>query len=247
MKKLLLIIATLSICILRLNAQINLEHTLDGYLMPIIIDDNPEYYYDVYDKSNNIKIYDKNFNLYKNINITPPDNCNRYYTNATALNNDIIFMICFNNINNTSDPNNCINKLYDINGNIIKDLGKSCSAGSFIVYSNKMLYYKMFINSNNQVSYATEIYSISLVNNLNESNYNCTISPFPNPANNIITLPYNLNSGFSEMLIHDINGKLIEKKIIDSSSNNILLDIEGYIPGVYLYSVNGFTQKFVVR
>lgn len=49
------------------------------------------------------------------------------------------------------------------------------------------------------------------------------------------------------MLIHDINGKLIEKKIIDSSSNNILLDIEGYMPGVYLYSVNGFTQKFVVR
>ena len=82
MKKLLLIIATLSICILRLNAQINLEHTFDGYLMPIIIDDNPEYYYDVYDKSNNIKIYDKNFNLYKNINITPPDNYNRYYTNA---------------------------------------------------------------------------------------------------------------------------------------------------------------------
>lgn len=245
MKKLLLIIATLSICILRLNAQINLEHTFDGYLMPIIIEDNPEYYYDVYDKSNNIKIYDKNFNLYKNINITPPDNCNRYYTNATALNNDIIFMICF--INNTSDPNNCINKLYDINGNIIKDLGESSSVGSIIVYSNKMLYYKIFINSNNQVSYATEIYSISSVNNLNESNYNCTTSPFPNPANNIITLPYNLNSGFSEMLIHDINGKLIEKKIIDSSSNNILLDIEGYIPGVYLYSVNGFTQKFVVR
>lgn len=242
MKKLLLIIATLSSCILRLNAQINLEHTLDGYLMPIIIDDNPEYYYDVYDESNNIKIYDKNFNLYKNINITPPDKCNRYHTNSTVLNNDIIFIIYFNNINNTSDPNNYI-ILYDINGNIIKDL----YGIGVIVYSNKMLCYKAFINSNDQLSYATEIYSISSVNNLNESSDNCTTSPFPNPANNIITLPYNLNSGFSEMLIHDINGKLIEKKIIDSSSNNILLDIEGYMPGVYLYSVNGFTQKFVVR
>ena len=51
----------------------------------------------------------------------------------------------------------------------------------------------------------------------------------------------------AEMLIYDVNGKMIEKKMIDSTFDKILLNVESYTPGIYFYSVNGVSHKFVVR
>lgn len=228
-------------------AQIDLEHTFNGNLQPIILNGEISYYYDASDISNNIKIYDDNFNLYKNINITSPDNYNIQSSSITiSTNNDLLIIASFINSNASNMNEQSIHRIYDFDGSIIKDFGKSYNS-SIIFYFDKILRYKITIDSNNNISYTTEIYSNPFVTSLNETTNNNFSFPFPNPANNIITLPYNIKTANSEMYIYDVNGKLIEKKSIDSSSDKILLNIEGYTPGLYLYTIDGITQKFIVK
>lgn len=226
-----------------LNAQ-NLEHTFNGYFQTIIIDGSVYYYnmYPISPSSNAITIYDDNFNLYKNINITPPNN---YEINLLSMINDSHFIVTFMNPTASNLNDRCIDKIYNTNGNVIKDFGKSYLS---MIYStsNKIVRVKCITDSKD-TSYTTEIYSNPFVTSLNETTNNNFSFPFPNPANNIITLPYNIKTANSEMYIYDVNGKLIEKKAIDSSSDKILLNIEGYTPGLYLYTIEGITQKFIVK
>ena len=73
-------------------------------------------------------------------------------------------------------------------------------------------------------------------------------SPYPNPANTYITLPYKLNEGeFAVMNIFNINGQLIETKKIGYDFDKILLDVSGYAKGMYIYEVKNVSNKFVVK
>lgn len=228
-----------------LNAQ-NLEHTFNGYFQTIIIDGSVYYYnmYPISPSSNAITIYDDNFNLYKNINITPPNN---YEINSISMINDSHFIVTFMNPTASNLNDWHIHKIYNTNGNVIKDFGKSYLSGIYST-SNKIVRVKFkYITDSEDISYTTEIYSNPFVTSLNETTNNNFSFPFPNPANNIITLPYNIKTANSEMYIYDVNGKLIEKKAIDSSSDKILLNIEGYTPGLYLYTIEGIPQKFIVK
>ena len=131
--------------------------------------------------------------------------------------------------------------LYDIDGNIVK---KWDDIADFNFYNNKMIVYLRDWEN----GWVSEIYSIDGYD-LNEKVMATSFGhAYPNPARNTISLSYNLNKGEqAEMLIYDANGKMIEKKTIDSTFDKILLNVESYTPGIYFYSVNGVSHKFVVR
>ena len=95
-----------------------------------------------------------------------------------------------------------------------------------------------------------EIYSLpgNMPNSITKFNSPNTQMPYPNPINTIINLPYILNDGqTSIMSIFNSNGQLIEQKQIDSVFDKILLNVESYQHGVYVYEYNGISNRFIVN
>ena len=223
----------------KLNAQMTLEHTFEEDVSVVPFGN---YYYSVTDyyeaESATITIYDFDYNLYKQITIP----CYQGYEHIGSV-FPISPEIIFSNFYTNFEEGGCIVStiLYDTDGNILRIIDKEAYIEDYL--NNKFLlsYYK------DGTSY-TEVYSVDGYD-LNEKVMPTSFGhAYPNPARNTISLPYNLNKGEqAEMLIYDVNGRMIDKKRIDSTFNKILLNVESYTPGVYFYSVNGVSQKFVVK
>ncbi len=72
-------------------------------------------------------------------------------------------------------------------------------------------------------------------------------SSYPNPASEVITIPYKLEQGQSSVMqIYNSNGQLIRTMDIDATFNNIQLNVSGYRSGVYYYKVGDLAKSFVV-
>ena len=138
---------------------------------------------------------------------------------------------------------------------MLKDFGHIYSGGTFYVPTFHMISngkYRLSIvrtKNTSPITYETEIYSLpgNPPSDISSPRVISYQSPFPNPANSIITLPYQLRQGeMSVMHIFNLNGQLIEKKQVDSIFDKILLNVSNYVKGTYLYEVNGVSKKFIV-
>ncbi|MBQ4442419.1 MAG: T9SS type A sorting domain-containing protein [Bacteroidales bacterium] len=73
-------------------------------------------------------------------------------------------------------------------------------------------------------------------------------NPYPNPTQNTITLPYTLHPGETTQLkVFNINGQLMETFNIGGDFDKILLNVNDYPKGTYIYTYNGVSKKFVVQ
>ncbi|MBO4481573.1 MAG: T9SS type A sorting domain-containing protein [Bacteroidales bacterium] len=73
-------------------------------------------------------------------------------------------------------------------------------------------------------------------------------NPYPNPSQNTIMLPYILQSGETTLLrIFNMNGQLMDTFRIGSDFDKIQINISNYPKGVYSYTYNGVTKKFIVQ
>lgn len=239
------------------SAQITLEHTFDGYVMssgrhfsPVI-----DYYTPAGVSGDQVKLYNEDYSLYKSITITPPADYSAisvsgFSKNLVTTDDKITFFVVFRNTSAIDKNLYHIVRLYDENGIIVKDFGGTGTTYStfFHEISNgkcRLLVLKIVNNA-----YKAEVYSIpGTVTELRSARVEKTSSfPYPNPANTVITLPYQLEQGeTSVMRIYNINGQLIELKQIDSTFNKILLNVSDYTKGIYFYEVNGVSNKFIVE
>lgn len=69
---------------------------------------------------------------------------------------------------------------------------------------------------------------------------------YPNPATDLVTLPYEAN-GATSMKIYDMQGKLVERKFLDKSKQELQLNVKNYPTGMYFFEVNGESNSFVVE
>lgn len=69
---------------------------------------------------------------------------------------------------------------------------------------------------------------------------------YPNPANDLVTLPYEAN-GATSMKIYDMQGKLVERKFLDKSKQELQLNVKDYPSGMYFFEVNGESNSFIVE
>ena len=69
---------------------------------------------------------------------------------------------------------------------------------------------------------------------------------YPNPANELVTLPYDAN-GATSMKIYDMQGKLVERKFLDKSKQELQLNVKDYPSGMYFFEVNGESNSFIVE
>ena len=249
------------------NAQISLEYTFDGSVSwngSIQFDQNlypANCYYNASVNGNSyvVKIYNADYSVYADTtyNFTPPDG---YKVSGISMSRKIFnsddnyeFLVTYKRTDNTSDNTTSKVILCNQDGSLIKDFGSAylIMASTYLHIANnqfRLIVTKYYYDGTN-VSVKTEVYSFpgtppSSVASLKANGYQ---PPYPNPANSVIELPYQLRQGeMSVMNIYNINGKLIETKKIDSVFDKILLNVSSYIKGLYLYEVNGVSNRFIV-
>jgi hypothetical protein len=246
-----------------LHAQINLEHTYEGSASYhgagfINVSAGVNLYILQSNDGNQVKLYNEDHSLYKTVTITPPAGYKIVGLSLVSkklfnANDNIEFIIIFRR--STADDNNDNMRLYDDGGNMIKDFGNAYSFNpSCIKISNgqfKLVVFRYMIENSATLYYSTDIYSLPgsvPVVAIREGSSIESPSPYPNPSNSIVHLPYQLKNGeTSVMHIYNLQGQLLEQKQIDYAFHEILLDVSMYVKGVYIYEVNGISNKFIVE
>jgi len=110
--------------------------------------------------------------------------------------------------------------------------------------------YYYYDENSTMETYFDEIYACGGICTQVIENQNNKIAPeaYPNPAREIINIPYELNEGeISTIRIYDINGKMIEQKSVGYHFNSIELNVSNYKSGTYIYECNGNSGKFIVQ
>lgn len=259
------------------NAQITLEHTFKNESVSVMsgnVNGKPNffveklfpvgsfYFTEVVNNSVHIKAYNPDYTLIidKTYSLTPPTGYKTSYVwvfkKVFNTDDNYELLVTFSKISPVSDDNEaCRLILYDSNKNVIKDFG----AGNMFYIGNivyiinngcKVPISRYLYNGGDLVA-NTEIYSVPgdpSAYDAGNTSVDSFSSPYPNPANTYITLPYKLNEGeFAVMNIFNINGQLIESKKIGYDFDKILLDVSGYAKGMYIYEVKNVSNKFVVK
>lgn len=252
MKKL-IFTATMAFALLfsqKVNAQITLEHTFDGnvdystssYFYPGI-----DYYTYFNSETNQVRIYNKDYSLYKSITITPPANyhiSSVYILSKNVFTNDnkITFFAYFTQDN--ASMNNSLNnlKLYDENGVVIKDFGYLYSFHPSVhIVSNKYrlsVVRYIYTNSNNSITHETDIYSLpgtvsnnSAINIPQPAGNASPLIVYPNPAKSDVFVECD---GFNTVKFYDVSGKEV---LTQNAADKTVVNI-GHLPtGVYVVNV----------
>ena len=249
------------------KAQVNLEYTFtgvvrlsddsyisrDGYSGGFVSFDNP---------NRKIYIYNLDYSLNKLISYVLPTGyqLNKYpvvsYLTKKLFNDDekIEYLVSFYYSDKGYQRMALI--LYNEDGDILKDFG---NAGSLEFNAHKMSDNKDILsvirgyNYNQNLiltDWYTQIYSLrGAITDISSVLESKSINrPFPNPANQIINIPYKLISGESSfMKVMDIQGRLVEQIQIDTKSEKVLLNVSDYQNGIYFYVIDGVRSKFVVK
>jgi len=240
------------------KAQINLEHTFNNEHV---------FYENRFDvelfhctNNNQIKLYNTDYSLYKTVNITPPIGytfSGGFNFSKKLFNDDNKIEFTANFFKNEGGIIYYNIRLYNEDGTMLKDFGEHpYTIIASVIKINEQYKLSIYKYATPSVNAITEIYSLpgTLPSNPTEpinnssTSYNQLQTAYPNPANAVITLPYQLKQGeFSTMHIYNTNGQLIETKQIGYDFDKILLNVSGYTKGVYFYEVNGVSNKFIVE
>lgn len=271
MKKLILILWATLLVLPYAQAQITKAHSVDEYWYTVSIDDTLYYFTEVRTHELNylVKIYNQDYSLYRIIDLTQyiPDTCswnmlwaNNYYQygrgamSKRLFNSDNKMEFCF-----YTQPINYSNKTFhpyivNENGNIVHDFGTlegSCNGGSVSVLANGSCRLNLYSSGDEHANH-TEIYTLpgkcyTTISEAEKANANLN-PPFPNPSRSTVNLPYQLQKGeIAVMQIYNINGQLMEQKQIEGSFDHIMLNVSHYPAGVYIYTYNGISQKFIIQ
>ena len=258
------------------NAQITLEHTFKNESVSFMsgnVNGKPNFFVEklfpvgsfylteVVNNSVHIKAYNPDYTLIidKTYSLTPPTGykVSHVWVFKKVFNTDDNYelLVTFSKISYVSKDNEaCRLILYDSNRNVIKDFGAGnifYMGNLYIINNNCKATMLRYLYDGGDFVANTEIYSVPgdpSAYDVGNTSVDSFSSPYPNPANTYITLPYKLNEGeFAVMNIFNINGQLIETKKIGYDFDKILLDVSGYAKGMYIYEVKNVSNKFVVK
>jgi len=213
-------------------------------------------YYNFNTTTSVLTLYSNDYSLYKSLTITPPAG---FKTPAFAggistkiFNSDDLVEFCFSfTTTSTSNPYESKLLLYNENLQVIKDFG---NRGSFYFFKTVDNVTKCCVSgytiSGSQITYYQDIYHlpgnlpVDVFNELPSTNEQ---TPFPNPTNTFIIIPFSL--GVSENTVLNIfnqQGQLIDSRIISGNESSFRYDVHNLSPGFYFYQYNNVKEKFIV-
>ncbi len=200
------------------------------------------------------RVYNTNHTLWKTLNLSVPANNYLYdlkylseglFTNDNSLSLGYVYYIY--------DETNAY---YTFNAKIVKESGTELLSIPGCQYMEVMnlgsdgvkLVAYCYDYSVNPYTIQTRIYGLpgQLTATENPVLPGSHKLPYPNPAIDFITIQYSLpdNSTTGEIAITDMQGKLIDKLVINSYTERITLPTFKYPSGVYNYSVEAGNQRF---
>jgi len=238
-------------------AQINLEHTFSGPGMTYPINTNNQtMYYDFNSTTSVLTIYNNDYSLYKSLTIIPPAGFKTPSLtggiSTKVFNNDDLVEFCFSfATTSTSNPYESKLLLYNENLQVLKDFGNRILLTIFKTVDNVTKCNVIgYIISGSQMIYYQDIYH--LPGNLPVDVYNDLPSteeqtPFPNPANTYIIIPFSIGVSESAVLnIFNQQGQMIDSRIITGNEISLKYDVQSLSPGFYFYQYNNVKEKFIV-
>ena len=261
MKKILLLVFLLSTVFA--NAQITLLHTFEkesvSACAPTIVEDIGMYYYmtDSTDESTihhypTYYFYDSEFNLYWSFQFEfgRYENISLFPTKHLIDNDDELeFFITEyqSGISHTSTHSFIMAE----DGTTIYDFGFGYESNSFeFVLMNNEIRLLRNVSYYDLGLYTSELEVYGTRGNYSAEEFqlvSCSTA-YPNPARNNITLPYELKEiEKATMSIYNLNGQLIECIEIGSHSNQVQLNVNDYVPGIYIYEYKGRNNRFIVQ
>jgi len=124
--------------------------------------------------------------------------------------------------------------------NITATGGEAKGTGGTVSYSIGQVIYTTATGTNGSVeSGVQQPYKISTTVGINETTISLKLSIYPNPTTNYLTLRTEDNTNLSYQL-YDMQGKIIETKIV--SSNSINISIEEQPAATYFLNVVKYNQ-----
>lgn len=252
MKKLLFIIG---ITISNLSfGQIILEHAYttasynEDYNNFAFHTDSGLHYYTTNEAEGKVLIYDTSHNLYKTVTLNLETGFNLETVNLLTdklfnANSNIEFIV----VSRNNDVTPSIKKmtLYDEDGANLFEFGNRWNA---TCVKNSDSNYKLITSTLKSDPDYYEVYDLPGVLSVaqQETLIKSQLFSFPNPASNRITIVNSLKSGQIELLeVFDISGKKILEKNVSGNSKEINLDVTNFKSGVYIYKLNGKTNRFI--
>lgn len=203
----------------------------------ITVEDTIEYAWSIDDVIPTRKVFNNNDSLEFFVIFRKPNEMNYDSTKMLLVNenNDILFdfALSFNYLNDNSNS-----YLYE-----------NLYCTSYLIDDVREIFLRRRVPGSNR--YITEVYIIEdanatgLVPSILRKRYE---QAFPNPCSTIVNLPYKLEDGeTASMNIYNAAGKLVDTKQIESKCNVVTLNVENYRKGLYIYEVNGISNKFIVE
>lgn len=88
--------------------------------------------------------------------------------------------------------------------------------------------------------------SVSSINMGGDDNY--LSPPIPNPSDNKVIIPYQLEKGSSssEIVFYNVNGIEVRRFVVDGTFNSLEIDNSNLPSGTYLYRIGNDCQKMVI-
>ncbi|MEZ4885497.1 MAG: T9SS type A sorting domain-containing protein [Chitinophagales bacterium] len=97
------------------------------------------------------------------------------------------------------------------------------------------------VDADGNTCWVADCDSTVLITNIEEpsiSPSSFSLSLFPNPASEQVEVVYQLPNNQSGILkVYDYQGRLIDNRVLDNGYSSLILDLEGFTAGVYLYSL----------
>ena len=158
----------------------------------------------------------------------------------------IEFLIRF--YRNVSAPNTLdinVLTLINENGTVLQQFGNRESAE--VIKGNGTNLKLIVIAPSNSGNYIYDVYGLSgTLSTVQFKNINLSLTSYPNPAKNEMTITnFELDGNKSKLEVFDINGKRVIERNIKENENEIILELSDFPKGVYIYKINGQTNKFV--
>lgn len=254
-----------------LFGQIELQKTIDEEVSAYSVNEETYYitsgWYSSQDITNNvaiIKIFDKNFDLYKQFDVKVPSGYDLVVNKPNEAINTFILSKGIFDLDDKLDiviflekyDEGVLIKIYNEDGEIVKDFNKLYNfydaKPSFLqVYHdevenvNKLLINSLAKQYNGKKAF-TEIYTLpSKTLSVNDNNsVTNSLKIYPNPANSTVTID-NPNNGTTEIKVFDLNGRLIKNVPFNTNDKNISLNVSELIKGNYIIKIGNSVSKII--
>ena len=207
-----------------------------------------------------IKIYDENFDCIKTVKLfnTSRTSLRIHCLTKNTFTNSGKFEFIVTGSYRDKDDWYDVNAIYNEDGQVIYNFSKeiadyryqyNAEDNPFITGDKLVVNVEYSWDEEAEVyAYAAQIFNLTGSNASSPSlEYKNSTKLYPNPANNSVTLEYNIQGQMQEMQIVDINGCVVATYLLDPSQKQVNINTSNYKKGVYIYRYGNNSGKFIVE